>query len=229
VTAVSRRRVMLAIYLVIVGLLVIVAAAQLIIPGIAAQRVRDRVSPNGIVESVHVSAFPAIKLLFGGHADHITVHMASMRLTQPQTGSLLAQAHRAAQADIYIGTLTEGLLTLRNVVVHKRGANVTATADLENADLQHALPSGLSVSPVSSAGGALVLRAQANVLGIGLGVDATVSASSGALVVQPTGLPFGGLITITLFSDPRVEVEGVGAHARPGGYELTASARLPGG
>jgi hypothetical protein len=47
-------------------------------------------------------------------------------------------------------------------------------------------------------------------------------------VVAPLGVPFAALVTLTLFSDPRVAVEGVGASAQAGGYLLTARARMRG-
>ena len=36
---------------------------------------------------------------------------------------------------------------------------------------------------------------------------ALVVAREGAIVVEPAGLPFAGLATLTLFSDPRIYVE----------------------
>src|SRR5207248_45620 len=60
-----RRIIAIATVGVIVLLLVV---AQLVLPGIAEQRLRDRLSRNGTVIQVHVSAFPAIELLWH-HAD----------------------------------------------------------------------------------------------------------------------------------------------------------------
>jgi hypothetical protein len=95
-------------------------------------------------------------------------------------------------------------------------------AILTEANLQAALPAGLEVEPVASGDGKLVLQGSA----LGLTVDATLSAAHGALQIAPDVPLIGGLLTITVFHDPHVDVEGVGASAVPGGYAVIASARL---
>src|SRR5450755_588013 len=55
---------------------VVLGVAQLVLPGIAAQRLRDQLARSGQVLSVHVSAFPAIELLWH-HADSVVVRMGS--------------------------------------------------------------------------------------------------------------------------------------------------------
>ena len=72
------------------------------------------------------------------------------------------------------------------------------------------------------------VRASGGLFGLGASVDAVAGASEGKLVVHPAGLLLGGL-RLTLFSDPHVYVEGVGATvtpARPLSYRLSMSARL---
>ncbi|MBV8217081.1 MAG: hypothetical protein JO325_01345, partial [Solirubrobacterales bacterium] len=64
--------------------LVALIAAQLVLPGIAAQRLRDQLSRSGTVLSVSVSALPAIKLLWR-HADRVVVRMGRY---QSGTGGL---------------------------------------------------------------------------------------------------------------------------------------------
>ena len=59
------------------------------------------------------------------------------------------------------------------------------------------------------------------VLGITATVDATVGAANGRLVVAPD-VPFIG--TFTLFSDPHVRIQGVGATPTPGGFAVSARA-----
>src|SRR5437764_6395058 len=49
--------------IVAVGVAVMFVAVQLLLPGIAEDRLRDRLAHDGRVESVRVSAFPAVKLL----------------------------------------------------------------------------------------------------------------------------------------------------------------------
>ena len=50
------------------GVVVVLGLAQLLLPGLAAQRVRSEIGRYGVVHSVSVSAFPAIELLWGDAA-----------------------------------------------------------------------------------------------------------------------------------------------------------------
>ena len=50
-------------------------------------------------------------------------------------------------------------------------------------------------------------------------------AQDGRLRIAPD-VPFGGFAALTVFSDPHVYVDGVGARAAPGGFTLTARGRL---
>jgi hypothetical protein len=81
------------------------------------------------------------------------------------------------------------------------------------------------VRPVDSAGGQLTLQGTATVLGVGATVDVSVRPQDGALVASPE-VPFGGLATITVFSNPAIAVEGVSATPAPGGFTLSAVGRL---
>ena len=71
--------------------LLVLVLAQLLLPGIAADQLRDRLSKNGKVESVSVSAFPAIELLWHD-ADKVVVRMASYRSRTGKLSSLLDEA-----------------------------------------------------------------------------------------------------------------------------------------
>jgi hypothetical protein len=64
--------------------------------------------------------------------------------------------------------------------------------------------------------------------GVGPAVQAIAAPVEGKLVVRPLGLLLRG-VSLTLFSDPHVYVEGVGANVQPGStqsYRLTMRARL---
>jgi hypothetical protein len=39
-------------------------------------------------------------------------------------------------------------------------------------------------------------------------------------------VPFGGLATVTVFSDPRIKVQGVSAAPAPGGFQVRGTAVL---
>jgi len=207
--------------------IVAAAVAQLLLPGIVAGRVRSRLARQGDVQSVRVYAFPAVKLLWG-QADSMTVHMSALRSSRADTGDLLARSAATRDLDASISVLNEGVLTLHEVALTKRGNSLTGQAVMGDADLRAALPPGLAVAPVASGAGQLLLRAQASLFGFGLAADALLQARDGSVVVSPVGIPFGALATLTVFSDPRLSVLGVGARPAAGGYAFTAQGRLTG-
>jgi hypothetical protein len=207
-----------------VAVLVVLGVAQLVLPGIAAQRLRDRLARSGTVLSVKVSAFPAIELLWH-HADHVVVRMADYRSPVGSLGSNLASAGDVGSLDASAQVLQAGLLTLRDATLTKRGSQLAGTARVNEADLQAAVPFIDNVQPVASGGGQLTLRGTATLFGVTASVDATVAAASGRLIVQPD-VPFGGLATVTVFSNPHVDVQGVGASAAPDGFSLSAHGAL---
>jgi hypothetical protein len=198
--------------------------AQLLLPGIAADQLRDRLSKNGKVEEVSVAAFPAIELLWHD-ADKVIVRMASYRSSTAKLSSLLDEAAGVGTIDATATLLTTGLLTIHNATLHKRGDELTATASVTRSDLRAAIPFLDSVQPVASAGGQLTVRGTATLFGVTASVEATVATSTGRLVVTPD-VPFGGLATITLFSDPHVRVQSVSATPAPDGFTVSARASL---
>lgn len=208
----------------LVTVLVVLVIPQLVLPGIAAQRIRDRLAPFGTVLKVEVSAFPAIELLWH-HADRVVVRMGTYRSSAGKLSSNVGQARDVGALDASAATMTAGLLTLRNATLQKRGNQLTGSATVTEADLRSSFPVLDGVQPVASSAGEMTLRGTATVLGVTATVDATVRPQNGALVVSPD-VPFGGLATITLFSNPAVAVEGITAAPAPGGFTLTAKARL---
>lgn len=204
--------------------LLVLVLAQLLLPGIEAGRLRDRLGRSGKVLDVEVDAFPAVELLWH-QADRVTVHMDSYRGSPGQLGNLLAEAHDVGSLDASIRELDSGLLTLRDATVRKRGDELTASARVTEADLRAALPILQSVEPVASTQGQLTLRGTATLLGVSATVDATVQAQDGQLVVQPD-VPLGGLARITVFANPKLEVQDVAASTAPGGFSVSAQARL---
>jgi hypothetical protein len=218
VTCAAMRRLAL---LVVAGLVVLLlVVAQLVLPGIAAHQLRDRFARSGKVISVDVSAFPAIELLWH-HADRVDLHLASYHTTTGGLGHVLDQASEAGTVNATVDVLNTGLVTLRHATMRKRGDELTGTATLTDSDLQAALP-GFNVHPVASGGGKLVLQGTA----LGLTADATLSAQNGVLRIAPDVPLLAGLLTITVFQDPDVSVQGVGANSVPGGFSVFASARL---
>ena len=71
---------------------VLLGVAQLVLPGIAAQRIRTQLDRYGQVQSISVSAFPAIELLWH-HADSVTVDLATVDAAPSALSARLAQLH----------------------------------------------------------------------------------------------------------------------------------------
>jgi hypothetical protein len=203
---------------VIIGVLGI---AQLVLPGIAAQNLRDRLSHNGKVLSVSVSAFPAIKLLWH-QADKVVIRMARYHSTTGHLQSLLNQAANTGSLDATANELDTGLITLHNAALHKRGNRLLGSATVTEADLRSALGGAVQgLQPVASGNGELTFRGTV----LGVTADATLRAQGGALVISPD-IPLLNLITVNVFSDPHVYVEGVGASDASNGFTVQAHARL---
>jgi hypothetical protein len=208
-----------------VGVVILVlVVGQLVLPGIAADRLRDRLSKSGTVISIEVHAFPAIELLWH-HADRVVVRMGSYRSAAGPLGSLLSETSDVVSLDASAAEFDSGLLTVRNAALRKRGNQLVGTALVTEADLRRSIPILQSVVPVTSADGRLTLRGTASLFGVTATVDATVSATDGKLVVAPD-VPFGGFATVTVFSNPHLEVQSVGATPAPGGFRVTATGRL---
>jgi hypothetical protein len=211
--------------------LLLLVLAQLFLPRIAASRISSRVGAHGDVERVHVSAWPAIELLWGD-ADSVTVRAAELKLSPAQTAHLLWEGRGADRIDMAAAVAQEGPLRLTGVSLHKRGSRLRAQAHLSAADVKAALPPGVDVQLLGSEHGQVEVRASGGLFpfGFGASVDALAGGSGGRLVAHPRGLLVEGL-KLTLFSDPHVYVEGVGARAAGGpggapGYLLSISASL---
>jgi hypothetical protein len=200
--------------------------AQLVLPGIAAQNIRDRLGRDGKVLSVQVDAFPAIELLWH-QADKVVVRLAQYRSGSADLGKTLAQSADVGSLDASVGELDSGLLTLRNATLSKRGNQLTGNATVSVADLRRAVPGVLQdVHPVASSGGQLTLRGTVSIFGVGATADATVVPNNGVLVVQPN-VPILSLASITVFQNPHVYVEGVSAApADAGAFTVSGTATL---
>jgi hypothetical protein len=181
------------------------------------------------VESVTVKAWPAVELLWG-HADSVKVRARNLELSPAQTGKLLREARGVEKIELTAASAQEGPLRLSDVSFHKQGAALSAQAQISAADVKAALPDGFDVQLLSSGGGEVEVRATGGLFGVGASVNAVAHASEGRLVASPRGFLVGGL-QLTVFSEPDVYVEGVGASATLGsggvvGYRLTIRASL---
>lgn len=206
------------------AVLFVLIVAQLVLPGVAEQELRDQLSQSGTVLEVKVSAFPAIKLLWH-HANSVVVRMGRYRSGSSQLGDRLGETAGVGRLDASVQEFHSGALTLHNATLRKRGDQLVGTATIRESDLRSAVPFLDNVRPVASQNGRLRLRGTASVLGLTTSVDVNVAAQNGRLVVAPN-VPFGGLATITLFSDPRVQVQAVDATSVPGGFSIQAKAKV---
>jgi hypothetical protein len=206
------------------AILLLLVLAQVFLPGIAAQRLKERLSKSGRVLKVEVEAFPAIKLLWH-HADRVVIRAATYRSSSGGLGDQLQEAAHVGQIDASVGELDTGLVKLHDATLRKRGDQLSGSARVTEAELRAALPILQGVTPVASADGTLTLRGTATLFGLSATIDATVQADNGRLTVAPD-VPFGGFATLILFDNPHVRVEGVGATPTPDGFEVTARARL---
>jgi hypothetical protein len=210
---------------VVAGLVVVLGLAQLILPRVAASRISSRVGRYGHVQSVSVSAWPALKLLWGD-ADSVHVHVGAIALSTSQAAALVHEGHDVDTMDVTAESVRLGSLHLTDAAMHKHGDVATGRASVSEADVKAALPSGFEVQLLRSGQGQVEVRATGGLFGVGASVNAIATASEGKLVAHPVGFLIEGL-QLTLFSNARVHVLGVGASVQseqPRMYRLTMSA-----
>lgn len=211
------------------AIVLVLGLAQLLLPRIAASRISSRVGRYGSVQSVHVSAWPALKLLWGD-ADSVKVRASALSASPAQSSKLLWEARGVNQLELTASSARVGPLRLSEVALHKQGPALRAEGLVSEADAKAALPDGFAVQLLGSEHGEVEVRAGGALFGIGASVDAAASASDGKLVVRPRGLLIEAL-TLTLFANPHVYVLGVSASRANGpggepGYRLGMTARL---
>ena len=205
--------------------------AQLVLPGIAVERVREQVGRYGEVHSVHVHADPAIRLLWGS-AQEIAVSAGPLRMSAQQLVDLERQLGGVDRASLATPRLAltssataAGELPLEAARLDKRGDALSASGVMRASTLQVTLPAGLHVDGLSAESGRPEVALSGEAFGVNVSGHALVVAREGAIVVEPAGLPFGGLATIKLFSDPRVYVESLTASPYGEGILIDLRAR----
>lgn len=204
--------------------LVLTGVAQLVLPGIAEQQLRERLARSGTVLQIEVHAFPAIELLWH-QADRVVIRMDQYRSSSTNLGSTLGQSADVGTLDASAREVTAGLLTLRDATLRKHGNDLIGSARITEADLRTSVPFLQNVQPVASGNGQLILRGTATLFGVSATADATVAAKNGQLIVQPN-VPFGGLATVTLFNNPHVAVQDLSASPTSDGFSVSARGAL---
>jgi hypothetical protein len=209
------------------AVVLVLALAQLLLPRIAAGVISSRIGRYGKVHSVSVSAWPAVKLLWGS-VDSVRVRAGRLAMSPAQAAKLLWEGHTTASIDATAQSVQLGSLRLTDATLTKRGDALSAQASTSEMDVAAALPAGFGMRLLRSEGGEVEVQASGGLFGVGASVNAVAQASAGKLIAHPVGFLVEGL-RLTLFSDPHVYVEGVGASeqsAQPPSYRLSIDARL---
>ena len=198
-------------------------ATELFVPRAAERNLREELSRSGEVRSVDIESFPALRLLWGS-ADDVEVVMGDVRAGPGEIADLVDSTRRTEKLDARAATARVGTLVLRDLRMTKDDAQLRGEAGVASGDLAAALPPGLGVQPLLD-GDQLVLEGTAEVLGAEVSARARLVAEEGSVIVAPEGI-LGGFARLTVFSDPRMSVDAVGARPRPDGFTMTAEGRL---
>jgi LmeA-like phospholipid-binding len=201
--------------------------AQLILPKIAASVISSRVGRYGKVESVSVTAWPAVELLWGS-VGTVHVRVRSLTISPQQAAELLWEAKGVGTMEMTAESLRVGSLRLSDAVLTKHGDALASQASATESEVRAALPEGFGVKLLRSEDGEVEVQASGALFGVGASVNAVALASEGDLVAHPLGFLIEGF-KLTLFSAPHVYVEGVGATVQtqqPLSYRLTMTALL---
>ncbi len=215
---------MLRAVLALLGLLVAaLVGGQLALPRVAERRISSDLERSGEVRRVSVEAVPAVKLLFK-RADRVEVDMAEVRAgSTGRLAQLLRRTRGTDELDARADLVVLGPLRLHAAVLRKEHDQLRGEATVSEQELAAALPSQLRLRPVEDPSGELVLEGAVGPIS----ARARLTARDGALVVAPEGL-LGGLGSLTVFRDSRVEVTEVGSRVGERGFTLTAAGRIPG-
>jgi len=221
------RRALLAVAGILLAALI---AAQLVLPGMAEDRLRSDLERQGSDVTVSVSAFPAVKLLLG-RADDVTVEVAGLRPDESgddgdSLADLIAQTSRTKRLDVHVDVLEDRLLRMQDVRLTKDGDALTAIVALRKADVDAALPAELRLSDRTVPNG-LAVAGSTDVFGQQIEAEADIYADDdGSLVLEPSDDLLGGLVSVPIFEDDRVAVDAISARTSADGYVVTARGHL---
>lgn len=218
-----------------VSAVLLLVASQVVLPRVAVQRVREKIKPYGSLDSVSVHAWPALELLWG-KADAVNATAHSLALDESQAMKLAWEGRGVNEARVAVDRVAlqvPGLpagVVLQDMVSHKQGDRISTQATITQAGLNAASPSNFRIQPLASEPGTVKVRASGSLFGLHASVEALAVAREGKLVAHPVGIPFGGFIQLTLFSDPHVSLDGVSlvqlTGARQASWRLALNAHL---
>jgi hypothetical protein len=219
--------------LVAAGLIVLaLIAAQLLLPGVAENRLKSDLNKQGTDAQVEIKALPAVKLLFG-HADDVTIEVANLKTDEDGGGDdgdslsdLLAQTKKTKKLDVHVKVLEDTLLRMQDVRVKKDGDKLTAVVKLNRSDVDEALPAELKLTDTEVPNG-LAVSGSTDVFGEQIDAEAKIYADDdGSLVLEPSDDLLGDLVSVPIFEDPRVAVDSISARNSGDGYVVTARGHL---
>ena len=212
-------------------LVVVVVAAQLLLPGVAEDRVRSELNKQGTDAEVEITALPAVKLLWG-RADEVTIDVANLRTDEDggddgdSLSDLLAQTSKTKKLDVHVNVLEDRLLRVEDVRLTKDGDALTAVVRLRKADVDAALPAELELVDREVPNG-LAVAGSTDVFGELIEAEANIFADDdGSLVLEPSDDLLGDLVSVPIFEDERVAVDSISARNSGDGYEVTARGHL---
>jgi hypothetical protein len=213
----------------IAAALALLVLAQVVLPQIATSTIRSRVGRYGSVAGVRVSAWPAIELLWGA-AGSVHVDADRLSIAPRQIGDLLWAARGTDTLDVTAAHVDLGGLQIAGATLSKQGSELSAGGVVSAAAVDAALPAGVSVKLLRSSPEGVLVQVSGGLFGTRRPLRALAAARGGKLVVRPLAAALAGA-QLTLFSDPRIAIEGVGAQATgparsPSAYFLTIRGRM---
>jgi hypothetical protein len=221
------RRALLA----VVGLVaVVLIAAQIVLPRVAAQRLRDDLARHGSDVRVSVAATPAIKLLWH-RADRVTVHVGHLRPGGSGSGKsladMLADTNATDRLDVRVDLLDAQRLQVHDAGLQKNGNSLIAHVGVTTAAIDDALPSRLQISARQVAPDRLSVSGRTSVFGRLLAGRALILIDDrGRIILRPDGIPLASLISVPVFSDDRVAVDGMTTTQTADGITATVRGHL---
>jgi hypothetical protein len=221
------RRALLA----VAGLVVVVLiVAQIVLPRVAARNLRDGLERHGSDVRVSVKAVPAIKLLWH-RADRVTVRVGHLRPGGPGSGKslpdMLADTKAADELDVRVDLLDAQQLRVHDAGLQKHGNTLVAHVRVTTAAIDDALPSRLRISARQVAPDRLAVSGRTRVFGRGLGGRALILIDDrGRIVLRPDGIPLASLVSVPVFSDDRVAVDGLSTSRTGDGFTATVRGHL---
>jgi hypothetical protein len=205
--------------------LLILVAAQFVLPVIATEQLTSSLSRNGTGVRVSLSAFPALELLFG-EADSVKVQITRFVSRPARVGHLLARTAKVGRLTALVGELDTHGLVLHDVRLEKRGDALLVSATVTRVALQAVLPPTFSLGFTRTGSNGLEVRARARVFSHNVIIRAGVRARGGNIVLYPLIPGIGALLAplhITLFSSSAVTFESVSVVQHRGSFTLTVT------